>query len=320
VLLTNRRRFAAAAIAAVAFSVFMPCSLTAAISYVQGNYSCPQSPQTSMAVTYTKAQVAGDLNVVVIGWNDATATIASVTDTAGNQYLRAGNPTIRTGNPAISQSIYYAKNIASAAASANAVTVAFSVAAAFPDIRILEYAGLDLANPLDVFVGSTGNSSTTSSAAVTTTNANDLLVAGNTIETFTTGAGTGFTSRLITNPDSDIAEDRTTTTTGSYSATASLGGTGAWALAKLVKQAVRRPRPADLLPGIRGRGQDAAGLGYLSGHAAVAVALVQRITTVQAKRATALERMPLTAAVLWRRDEYTMGHHGHKWTRSSSTS
>jgi membrane-associated phospholipid phosphatase len=52
-----------------------------------------------------------------------------------------------------------------------------------------------------------------------------------------------------------------------------LGGTGAWALAKLVKQAVRRPRPADLLPGIRGRGRDAAGLGYLSGHAAVAVAL-----------------------------------------------
>jgi membrane-associated phospholipid phosphatase len=52
-----------------------------------------------------------------------------------------------------------------------------------------------------------------------------------------------------------------------------LGGTGAWALAKLVKQVVRRPRPADLLPGTRGRGQDAAGLGYLSGHAAVATAL-----------------------------------------------
>jgi undecaprenyl-diphosphatase len=51
------------------------------------------------------------------------------------------------------------------------------------------------------------------------------------------------------------------------------GGTAAWALSKLVKQAVRRPRPAVLLPGTRGRGQDAAGLGYLSGHAAVAVAL-----------------------------------------------
>jgi membrane-associated phospholipid phosphatase len=36
---------------------------------------------------------------------------------------------------------------------------------------------------------------------------------------------------------------------------------------------VGRPRPAGLLPGTRTRGRDAAGLGYLSGHAGVAVAL-----------------------------------------------
>jgi len=51
------------------------------------------------------------------------------------------------------------------------------------------------------------------------------------------------------------------------------GGTGAWALSKVVKRLVRRPRPALLLPGTRCRGQAAAGLGYLSGHAGVAVAL-----------------------------------------------
>lgn len=50
-------------------------------------------------------------------------------------------------------------------------------------------------------------------------------------------------------------------------------GTGAWALSKLVKQVVRRPRPAALLASTRCRGRDAAGLGYLSGHAGVAVAL-----------------------------------------------
>jgi undecaprenyl-diphosphatase len=60
---------------------------------------------------------------------------------------------------------------------------------------------------------------------------------------------------------------------GELAARLLLGGTSAWALSKLVKQVVRRPRPADLLPGIHGRGRDAAGLGYLSGHAAVAVAL-----------------------------------------------
>jgi glycosyltransferase 2 family protein len=51
------------------------------------------------------------------------------------------------------------------------------------------------------------------------------------------------------------------------------GGTGTWALSKLVKQIVRRPRPATLVSGTRSRGPDASGLGYLSGHAGVAAAL-----------------------------------------------
>ena len=50
-------------------------------------------------------------------------------------------------------------------------------------------------------------------------------------------------------------------------------GVGTWALSKLVKQTVRRPRPAALLAGTRCRGREAAGLGYLSGHAGVAIAL-----------------------------------------------
>jgi undecaprenyl-diphosphatase len=52
-----------------------------------------------------------------------------------------------------------------------------------------------------------------------------------------------------------------------------IGGTATWGLAKLVKQVVRRPRPDSLLPGVRRRGRDATGLGYLSGHAGVAAAL-----------------------------------------------
>jgi membrane-associated phospholipid phosphatase len=51
------------------------------------------------------------------------------------------------------------------------------------------------------------------------------------------------------------------------------GGAGTWALSKLVKRMVDRPRPAALLPGTRRRGPDATGLGYPSGHAGVAVAL-----------------------------------------------
>jgi glycosyltransferase 2 family protein len=72
-------------------------------------------------------------------------------------------------------------------------------------------------------------------------------------------------------------------------------GTSAWGLAKLVKQVVRRPRPVALLPGTRRRGREAAGLGYLSGHAAVSVALgaaaVPRLGPVG--RAVALSAVPL---------------------------
>ena len=51
------------------------------------------------------------------------------------------------------------------------------------------------------------------------------------------------------------------------------GGTGAWVLAKAVKRVVRRGRPVTLLAGVHTRGQEATGLGYLSGHAAVSAAL-----------------------------------------------
>jgi undecaprenyl-diphosphatase len=72
------------------------------------------------------------------------------------------------------------------------------------------------------------------------------------------------------------------------------GGAGTWALSKLVKRMVHRPRPAVLFPGTR-RGRDAAGLGYLSGHAGVAVALgaaaLPRLSP--AGRALALSAVPL---------------------------
>ena len=51
------------------------------------------------------------------------------------------------------------------------------------------------------------------------------------------------------------------------------GGTVAWASAKAVKRVVRRGRPMALLPGVHTRGREATGLGYLSGHTAVATAL-----------------------------------------------
>src|SRR5262245_36679897 len=98
---------------------------SAAISFVQVSAAVPQSHQTTVSVTYPAAQTAGNLNVVVVGWNDATRVVNSVVDSRGNVYLPAVGPTINTAG-ALSQTIYYAKNITAAPAGGNTVTVTFN--------------------------------------------------------------------------------------------------------------------------------------------------------------------------------------------------
>ena len=211
------------------------------IQFRQVNYATPQTPQTTVAVTYTAAQTAGGLNVVVVGWNDSAASIVSVADTRGNTYSPAAAPTVMSGKA--SQAIYYAPNIFAASPGANIVTVTFSTAADYPDIRIAEYSGLDPVNPLVAGVGAFGTSATSNSGSLTTTAPNTLLVAGNVVQTATTGAGSGFTQRVITSPDGDILEDRIATTAGTYSATAPLSS-GYW----VMQMVAFRPPSADTTP------------------------------------------------------------------------
>lgn len=52
-----------------------------------------------------------------------------------------------------------------------------------------------------------------------------------------------------------------------------IAGTATWGASKIVKPLTGRPRPLALLPDAHLRGREAAGLGYPSGHAGVAVAL-----------------------------------------------
>jgi Tol biopolymer transport system component len=80
----------------------------------------------------------------------------------------------------------------------------------------------DTANPLDLpaAVGAAGTGSTANSGSATTATANDLIFGAGTTSGHFNGPGTGFTSRIITSPDGDIAEDKIVSSTGSYNATA----------------------------------------------------------------------------------------------------
>ena len=206
-----------------------------AIAYSQVAFSGPQSPTASVAVAYPAAQTAGDLNIVVVGWNDTTSTVQSVKDSLGNTYKLAVGPTAGTG---LQQSIYYAANITGGT---NTVTVTFSQAAAYPDVRILEYRGV---TTLDVTAAATGSSASASSGAATTTSANELIFGADTVSTTTTAAGSGFTSRVITTPDGDIAEDKIVTAAGSNSATATLSAAGPWVMQMATFSAAAAAVPA----------------------------------------------------------------------------
>ena len=61
-------------------------------AFVQVNAATPQTNQSAVTVAYTSAQVAGDTNILAIGWNNTTSNITSVTDSAGNMYQLAVPP------------------------------------------------------------------------------------------------------------------------------------------------------------------------------------------------------------------------------------
>jgi glucose/arabinose dehydrogenase len=190
-------------------------------AFVQVKAATPQTPQSTVPTTFTQAQTAGNLNAVVVGWNESSGNVSSVSDSAGNLY-ELGAATVRgTG---ISQAIYYARNIAAAGPGANTVTVVFDRAVAYADVRIVEYSGLDQANPLDVTSSAAGSASTANSGTATTRVARTLLLGAGTTSGAFSGGGAGYAVRIITVPDADIVEDRNVTSTGAYSATAPQSG------------------------------------------------------------------------------------------------
>jgi len=199
------------------------------INFVQVNAATPQTPQVSVPVAYKGAQTAGNLNVVAVGWSDTTHTVASVKDTGGNNYVLAVGPTVNAGNP-MSQSIYYAKNIVGAAAGANTVTVTFSGAGGVCGRTHIGVQRDRFEQSAGWGGGSGGEQHGGRQRAGSDNNANDLLLAAGMTYTAFTGAGAGYSSRIITNPDADIAEDGVVSTTGTYHGTAPTSPAAGWVM------------------------------------------------------------------------------------------
>ena len=193
------------------------------IAFVQVAFRTSSST-SSIAPQFPLPQRAGDLNIVVVGWNDATSTITSVTDSSGNSYALAA-PLVTGTN--LRQAIYYAKNISQV--HSNTVTVNFNQNASFVDVRILEYAGLDTVNPLDASNGSSGKGLTATSGPFTTTAANDLVLGADTVNYHTLSTGSGYTPIVFTRYF-NIAEHLITSKQGTFNPSANLAGIGPWVM------------------------------------------------------------------------------------------
>jgi hypothetical protein len=203
----------------ISSSLVQGASVAVAPVYMQGNFTCPQASLGIVGVTYRNPQTAGDLDVVVVGWNDIKVTINSVSDSAGNTY-HVAVPTMRANG--MSQAIYYAPNIVGAPT--NSIKVKFASPSFHADIRIMEYKNVARTKPFQAGAKASGKAGPARSGAISIAAASQLLVvAGMTQQSFS-GAGAGFTLRMLTTPDGDLVEDRIAPSPGAYRATAELNG------------------------------------------------------------------------------------------------
>ena len=196
-------------------------------AFVQVNAATPQTNQSSVAVTYTGAQTAGDTNILAIGWNNATSNITSVTDSAGNTYQLAV-PTAR-GN-GVSQAIYYATNIKAAPGRNQHRDHHLQHGHA---LRRHPRPGVQRpgsGQPVRCRHLGVGHRHLGQQRHRHHHRAGALIFGAGITGGGFSAAGTNFTTRIITNPDGDIAEDRIVTAAGPYSATAPLSGSATWVM------------------------------------------------------------------------------------------
>jgi beta-lactam-binding protein with PASTA domain len=170
------------------------------------------SSGSSVPVTLNLPTQAGNTIVVYAIWDNAGS--ASITDVRGDHFVSVSAP-VSWGN-GYSAQIFYATNIAGGT---DTVTAAFqTTTTSFGVIYAHEYSGISASNPIDVIASASGSSPAMNSGTATTTTANDLIFGAGVSDNNVDAAGSGFNARDL--GYGNITEDKTATSIGSYSATA----------------------------------------------------------------------------------------------------
>lgn len=180
------------------------------------------------AGTFAGAQTAGNSNIVQVVYNNgATQSINSITDSEGNVYRPAGSR-FNSVAAGIVEEIWWCSSIVGGAGG-NVVSVEFteSLTGFFGVMSASEWSGG--LNVVDRVITADGASSTTpTSAALQARYQNELVfVYVGTANPTTPGAGW---TQLINDSTGDLIEYQTTTTGGSFTATATQTPAGSFAI------------------------------------------------------------------------------------------
>ena len=191
-------------------------------AFVQVNSATPQTDQTTVAVPYPSAQTGGNTNIVVVGLNNTTSNIVSVTDTAGNTYEVAAPLARGTG---ISQAIYYAKNIRPAVGGCQRRDRHARPADALRGLPCHGVRGAGSCRTVrrDIVAGRERHRGDERQRDDECCRSRSSSGPARPRACFT-GAAAGFTTRIITPIDADIVVDRNVASAGVYSAGAVQGG------------------------------------------------------------------------------------------------
>jgi|KBSMisStaDraftv2_1062788.scaffolds.fasta_scaffold06274_2 hypothetical protein len=199
-------------------------SFTAEPEFIQ-QAACGANTTNSIPCTFAGVNATGNTLVVFTGWQNQSLT-ASYTDSAGNTYtgVTGGGPTDWTygGTIPVRFQAFYANNITGG--SAITVTEHFSSAAPEGDYSVSEYAGL-ANSAVGTAVTTTGSSATALTASITPARQPVMLFAA-----FASSAGLGSApANEVQRGTFDAIFDYTTSSTGTQSMNATLGGSANWA-------------------------------------------------------------------------------------------
>jgi len=199
------------------------------------NSTTGSGADTSSTVASSAFSVSAG-NAIIVGVSNYTSiqrTVSSISDTAGNTYVRCGNR--YQPDSYFTSEVWAAYN--TTANANNVITVTYSGGATYRAMVAHQVSGIATSSAFDKQAASTGSPSSASVGPTdTTTQGAEYIFAFFMVSDSMTGtAGTNYTERV--DADQIYSEDRVVTSTGAYSASAtfSTSGDAYWAMISTFK-------------------------------------------------------------------------------------